>query len=197
MNQKTEIKKTVFVIGMILLIICIIFGSIFGYNLYKEKHKIIETLSFELDNTQDSLNKKTNTNPDNSNVLQNQNIDYKTTDFKLKLDIPVEMQAVGNISNIPVSKEENYFYEFDVLQNTGTDNIVLYKFYIYDIEEYNQMSDYMKEKHYLVKRFDEYGYCLTYETMPVNHNIDEKLWEEYQSIYKSLPSIIDSITIKK
>lgn len=197
MNQKTEIKKTVFVIGMILLIICIIFGSMFGYNLYKEKHKIIETLSFELDNTQDSLNKKTNTNPDNSSVLQNQNIDYKTTDFKLKLDIPVEMQAVGNISNIPVSKEENYFYEFDVLQNTGTDNIVLYKFYIYDIEEYNQMSDYMKEKHYLVKRFDEYGYCLTYETMPVNHNIDEKLWEEYQSIYKSLPSIIDSITIKK
>lgn len=210
MEINEKMKKILKIVFLIILILAVIIASFFIWK--STKNNQLDTVVFseyEFDNTKTSSKKNKNqqnqseSNIENENSQENnsapieENRKEKDIDFKVKLSLPYEIKNILTVTNIPPLETDDVLYEFNITQNTGKENIVIYKFYIYRIEDYETLSENMKETRFLLKRFDEYGYCLAYETMPVNFGDNEELWNDYNDIYNSLEKIVSDIIINK
>lgn len=195
MKLTLKVKK---IIIIIILIIIVLICSFFGWKSIKGTNNSSVLFSkYEFDNTKNSKDDKSENNLTIDTDSPVENRKDKNIDFKIKLYLPKEVQNISTVTNIPPIATEDVLYEFNITQNTGEENLVVYKFFIYKTSDYEQLSDNIKQTRFMIKRYDEYGYCLAYETIPVNFGDNEVLWNDYVAIYNSLDSVIESISIKK
>lgn len=197
-NKKSILKeKPVKILMIIFSLIVVVCLALYFINFYNQKK--MDDVLLQFDNINKSNQILTKEELDSYKIVgnENSNVYYKEVDFKVKLDVPTSSKGYITVNNIPAISTKPYLYEFSVTQQVGTDNLVMFEFFVYDQKEYDALPVEMKERYVMVKKFESENKCLAYRQYPHNLSGNKEAFDDYMKFYREIDYFISSFQLIK